>query len=251
MDTIRYHIERCKNRRKNRNFSRKNPEVKLPPDYLIYESFRLHYKKYYNDGMDTAVWLYGLLQNHIELKGVRILDWGCGPGRIIRHLPSVTGPGCEYYGTDTNRRSVNWCSENLPAIRFNHNTMEAKLPYPVCYFDIIYGISVFTHLSEPMHFKWFDELYRILRPGGIMLFTTQGDNFKTILTHKEITAYDNSELVVRGHTTEGHRTYSTFQPAGFMEKLFHNTTILEHIMPEHEEGRVLPQDIWIVRKHEE
>ncbi len=247
-DWLRYYIEKFNNRKINREFKMKNPDVKLPPDYLIYESFRLNYDKYYVDGQRTAVWLSNHLKKHINLNNKRILDWGCGPGRIIRHLPAVIGNGCEFYGTDYNKKSIEWCAQNLKGIHFNINSLEAKLPYPDNFMDVIYGISIFTHLSEQMHYDWYNELYRVLKPNGIMFFTSQGDAFKVKLTDKELTLYNENKLVVRGNVKEGHRTYSAFHPKDFMRKLFDNAEILEHIETKSETGKIPAQDIWIIRK---
>ncbi len=114
--------------------------------------------------------------------------------------------------------------------------------------DIIYGISIFTHLSEQMHYQWYAELYRILKPNGIMLLTSQGNNFRDKLTERELNEYENNQLVVRGKVKEGHRTFSAFHPKGFMLNLFSNAQVLEHIVSEPQKGRGLPQDVWIVRK---
>ncbi len=250
-DYFRFWLEKIRNRKKNRDFLNGNPGVKLPPDYLIYESFQLDYQKYFTDSEETARWLAGLLKKHIELDGVKILDWGCGPGRVIRHLSKFTGPECEFYGTDYNAESIAWCSENLPGILFNRNSLEAGLPYENNFFDVIYGISVFTHLSKKMHFAWFSELLRVLKPGGIMLFTAQGENFRAKLTTNELTVFDEGKLVIRGQTKEGHRTYSAFHPKKFMEELFAPAEILEHIERQPENGGWLPQDVWMLRKKRE
>ena len=247
-DKLRYFLERFKNRKINKEFRKNNPDVKLPPDYLIYESFRLNYTKYYYDGKDTTQWLADYFRKHSDLNGKKILDWGCGPGRIIRHLPEIIGNDCDYFGTDYNPKSIEWCSRNLAGIHFNLNSLKAELPYPDNFFDIIYGLSIFTHLSEQMHFGWFNELYRILKPGGILFITTQGNNFREKLTGSELGKYINGELVVRGKVKEGHRTFSAFHPKEFMMKLFKDCRIEEHIEPEMLQGKVIPQDIWIVRK---
>ena len=231
-------------------FLEKHPEIKLPPDYLLYESFQLNYKKYYSDSVETAQWLAGLLKKHIQLKDIKILDWGCGPGRVIRHLHKFTGDGCVFYGTDYNSKSIVWCSQNLPGIQFNKNRMDASLPYPDNFFNVIYGISIFTHLSRQMHFDWYHELSRVLKPGGIMLITTQGNNFKAKLTSQEIILFNNGELVVRGKVKEGHRTWSAFHPKKFMENLLVNASILEHIEYNPQGYAWLPQDVWIIKKLE-
>jgi ubiquinone/menaquinone biosynthesis C-methylase UbiE len=247
-DYIRFWAEKFRNRKKNRSFLSNNPGVKLPPDYLIYESFQLDYQKYFTDSEDTARWLADLLKKNIELNDVKILDWCCGPGRVLRHLSKFTGPETEFFGTDYNADSIAWCSEYLHGIQFNQNSLKAELPYESNFFDVIYGISVFTHLSEKMHFAWMSELMRVLKIGGIMLFTTQGEIFREKLTTNELTAFDEGNLVIRGHTKEGHRTYSAFHPKKFMEELFAQTEILEHIERKPDNGGWLPQDVWILKK---
>lgn len=250
LDRIRFYYERLKNRKINKDFKRNYPEVKLPPDYLIYESFQINYKKYYTDSIDTTRWLANLFCKYVALKNKRILDWGCGPGRIIRHLPQVIGNGCAYFGTDCNAKSIDWCTRNLSNIKFNNNSLEAELPYPDDFFDLIYGISVFTHLSEQKHHDWYNELHRILKPNGIMLLSTQGDNFKIKLTESELKRYNNDELIIRDKVKEGHRTYSAFHPSRFMERLFSHVEILEHIERKPDNNKWLPQDIWIIKKQQ-
>lgn len=248
-DWIHFYVQRFKNQKNNAAFKKNNPDVKLPPDYLIYESFQIDYTKYYTQGINTAKWVSDYFRKHIDLKDKKILDWGCGPGRVIRHLPPVIGNSCEYYGTDYNKQTIDWCSKNLTKINFNWNSLEAKLPYADNFFDVIYGISIFTHLSEQLHYDWYNELHRILKPNGILFLTTQGDNFKTKLISSEVVRYDNNKLIVRGKVKEGHRMFSAFQPTNFMEKLFNNAEILEHyIEPVNEAENWIPQDVWIIRK---
>lgn len=246
-DKTRFYIQRWKNKKVNREFKTQYPDVKLPPDYLIYESFQLNYEKYYVQSKEGARKLVAHFARHVELKDKKILDWGCGPARIVRHLPELIGNGCSYYGTDYNARSIAWNSENLPEISFHNNSLEAALPYEDNFFDVIYGLSIFTHLSAAMHKDWYNELYRILKPGGILLLTTQGDTYKPKMTSSERSQYEKGELVVRGQVKEGHRIFSAFQPKQFMQQLFANATVLEHIeLPP--VGQWYPQDKWIVRK---
>lgn len=117
--------------------------------------------------------------------------------------------------------------------------------------DIIYGLSIFTHLSEKSHYDWGGELKRISKPGGILFLTTQGNNFKVKLNSSELTKFNDGQIVVRGEVKEGHRTFSAFHPPAFIKQLFHSLDleILEHIERKPPESNGwLPQDIWIIRK---
>jgi ubiquinone/menaquinone biosynthesis C-methylase UbiE len=248
-DWSRYYYHWIRNRSKNNAFKKAHPGLALPPDYLIYESFQMDYKKYYTDSRETAFWIHEMVNDHLHLNpGDRILDWGCGPGRIIRHMPEVFGKEIDFFGTDINPRSIAWCTENLTNIQFNLNGLEAELPYPDQHFSFIWGISIFTHLSEKMHYEWMRELKRILRPGGVLFLTTHGNNFKSIMTTEEIEAFESGKLLERAQTTEGHRTYSAFQPPSFMHALFNGMEICTHLEREPSGSGIIPQDVWVVKK---
>lgn len=246
-DKARYLYFKNKNKAKNREFLKNNPTVKLPPDYLMYESFQIDYDEYFNKSRETAKWLLDYFKKNISIEGIRILDWGCGPGRLIRHIPDFLDGKCEVFGTDYNEKSIEWCKKNLPGIDFRTNTLKAQLPYDDNYFDVVYGISIFTHLSEKMHFEWIDELYRILKPGGILFLTSHGNAFIEKLTETEKDVFLKGELVERGMTVEGHRTFTAYHPELFMEKLFRKMKVLDHVVTPSNGGKA-QQDIWIVQK---
>jgi ubiquinone/menaquinone biosynthesis C-methylase UbiE len=248
LDKLRYVLEKSKNKKLNKKFKKDNPEILLPPDYLMYESFQINYSKYYFGGKTTAEWIFKLVGKHINLSGGKILDWGCGPGRLIRHMPDISNNQSSFYGTDYNKESIHWCKNNIQKVNFNHNNLEAILPYEDNTFDAIYGISIFTHLSKEMHFNWFNELKRVLKPGGVILITTQGKNFRPKLIGKEKKKFDQGELIVKGNVKEGHRTYSAFHPDPFLKLLFKDVHILDKIVISPKGKDYLPQDRWLLKK---
>lgn len=241
-DHLRFLWLRSKNRNINRNFRKKYPDVVLPPDYLMYESFQLDYEKYYLNGLKTAEWLASHTMKHKNLDGASILDWGCGPARVIRHLPGLIN-GASFYGTDYNRQSIAWCSSNFTDIYFHTNDLMPDLVYEKEMFDLIYGISIFTHLSKEAHEAWLIELTRVLKPGGILFLTLHGNSFRGKLTLPEIRQYDADQLVVRGQVTEGHRTFAAFHPVNWVRIWTLSLTVLEHIP-----GGPGEQDVWILKK---
>jgi SAM-dependent methyltransferase len=245
-DKARYHLHYWNSFRKRRKFRLENPGIKLPPDYLIYESFKLDYRKYYYGGRETARWIVETLGKHIPLENASILDWGCGPARVARHLPGLLPGTCRILGTDYNPETVRWDRANIPGVDFSLNHTEPPLPFPDRNVNAVYGISIFTHLSEKLHHQWFAELVRITKPGGIILLTLQGMAFAGKLTPGEKELFERGRLVVRGHTRIGHRTWSAFQPEQFVRKLAKGHEIVGFEQGSMMNGQAA-QDVWIIR----
>ncbi|MCE4064213.1 class I SAM-dependent methyltransferase [Chryseobacterium gleum] len=249
-DQIRFYYTWLKMYKKNKQFRSLHPHIKLPKDYLMYESFLLDYDSYYNGGKVTAEWIISLInKHHKQIKHLKILDWGCGPGRVIRHMPTLLEESNQFFATDYNEDSINWCSKNIHHVDFSKNKLSPPLSYENDFFDIIYGISIFTHLSEKMHIEWIKELRRVLKKDGILIVSLQGNNFKLKLTSTELKEFTNGKLVVRGNTKEGHRMYSAFHPETFVKCLFKDFTILNHIVYSDDLAKKnIPQDIWVLKK---
>ncbi len=249
LDKAKYYFHYFKNRKFNRRFKAEFPNVVLPPDYLMYESYRLNYRKYFLGGRDNALWLKEHFEKHTNLQNKNILDWGCGPARVIRHLPEVFTENCNFFGTDYNSQTIKWCSENIQTAKFAHNGINPPLHFENDFFDLIYGISIFTHLSEKNHKDWFDELIRVSKKGAILLLTSQGNAFKEKLTSTERNRFEQGVLITRGKVKEGHRVYSAFHPPAYIKKLFGSQVeILEHI-PGEKKHWGIGQDAWIIKKN--
>lgn len=106
----------------------------------------------------------------------RILDFGCGWGRIMRFFLKDVGED-NLYGVDVNPEMIDTCLKSM-----KYGTYGVVNPLPPLEFqpgslDIIYAYSVFSHLAEPVHLKWIEEFSRILKPGGIIVVTTQARSF--------------------------------------------------------------------------
>ena len=248
-DYTRFQLMRIRNRKQNQLFRKQHPGVILPPDYTLYESFQMDYGKYYVGGREDAEWIISLAKPYCNLSNGRILDWGCGPCRILRHFPELLGPANEYYGTDYNLDTILWCKANLKGIAFSNNQINPPLPFRNDHFDLIYGISIFTHLSKENHFHWSDELYRILSPVGVLIVTTHGEAFLERLTEDEQAIFGRGELVSRTKVKEGHRMYAAFHPPSFIKHVFVQSgfSILRHIPGSKVNDDFIQQDVWILK----
>jgi SAM-dependent methyltransferase len=108
----------------------------------------------------------------------RVLDIGCGIGRVAFALKDVLSPNGSYHGFDIDARAVRWCVENItprdPRFRFTHveaKPIDARFPSEDANFDFAFATSVFTHLSMDESLHYFREAHRVLRPGGIFVAT--------------------------------------------------------------------------------
>lgn len=101
-----------------------------------------------------------------------VLDWGCGAGRLTRHLTRLCAGAV--HGADIDADNVGWCAANVPTARFATAPLLPPLPYDDASFDLIVGISVFTHLDEPTQHAWLGELRRVARPNALVLVSVHG-----------------------------------------------------------------------------
>jgi SAM-dependent methyltransferase len=102
-----------------------------------------------------------------------VLDWGCGCGRMTRYFRGMQRPAIT--GVDVVGDSVEWCRRNLPFGSFETIPLSPPTPLPPSSFDLLIGISVFTHLRQANQLEWLAELHRLARPGAILLMTVHGD----------------------------------------------------------------------------
>jgi SAM-dependent methyltransferase len=102
----------------------------------------------------------------------RILDWGCGCGRLARYFENERG--ISVTGADVDPDAVSWCAENLKFGHFQTIPLHPPTEFAKGSFDLIYGMSVFTHLREQAQYEWLEELRRIAAPEAVLLMTTHG-----------------------------------------------------------------------------
>jgi SAM-dependent methyltransferase len=111
----------------------------------------------------------------------RILDFGCGCGRVLRFVENGPLSG-KFFATDIDEEAISWCRNNLASLAtFSRNGDQPPLEFGRDSFDLILAISVFTHLPEVLELSWLSELQRIAKPGAILLLTVHGEGlFSTV-----------------------------------------------------------------------
>ncbi len=105
-------------------------------------------------------------------SGSRVLDFGCGNGRLLNILKEKN---IQYFGVDVSQKLVNLAKEKYPQFSGNitKNSGEAKLDFPNGFFDAVISVAVFHHLPDKnFRLETAKELYRLTAPGGRIIITT-------------------------------------------------------------------------------
>jgi SAM-dependent methyltransferase len=126
----------------------------------------------------------------VELCGLtpreRVLDAGCGIGRLARPLAAYLGPRGSYTGFDVDAQGIAWCREryaHLPGFAFTHadlrnrrynpggggDPLAFRFPYDDASFDVAVMASLLTHLVAPEARHYLAETRRVLAPAGRLL----------------------------------------------------------------------------------
>lgn len=141
-----------------------------------------HYE-YWLSGLSDCMKISAAAKKHgIKLtKKSRILDFGCASGRVLRHFAAYTN--VDTWGCDISENHVRWCNQFLPPnAKVFQNTSLPHLQIEDNFFDVVYAMSVFTHI-EAFETSWLCELHRVLKPGGIVYTTIHDERSWESMPH--------------------------------------------------------------------
>ncbi|MCP4699046.1 MAG: class I SAM-dependent methyltransferase [Gammaproteobacteria bacterium] len=182
-------------------------KLPLPPEDL---RVRVHGDKDISEFNQTGKMVSLEIAMAVQLASIqlgddsRILDFGCGCGRVVRWLHTLH-ENSSFYGTDIDSQAISWCQEHLSYIgEFSSNNEWPPLPFPDEFFDFIYSISIFTHLPEDMQFSWLEELQRVTKKGSYLLLTVHGEEIFQTASEKEKNSFKkNGFYYLVGEGTNG------------------------------------------------
>jgi SAM-dependent methyltransferase len=246
-EQVRSLLQFIKSYRKIRNFKKINPNFILPPWGISYDAYAgLNPQDYLNLGIFHAKKITSFIKKYNYQDKLVVCDWGCGPMRVLRHLPDSIGAGHEFIGLDYNRKTIDWAKSSFPDISFKLNNLNPPLPLGDDSVDVIYCISVFTHLSEGVFRAYVDDIYRSLKKGGILIATLHGDRNSINLIKSELDQYNKGQFVVRDKVEEGKRIFASYHPQPFVRDAFSQFSVEEH--DDSNDAWNFQQDWWVFKK---
>jgi len=114
-----------------------------------------------------------LLPEDWHWTGKRVLDFGCGAGRVLRHFSAQAG-NAQFVGCDIHAPSIAWIEEHLsPPFEAFVNRDAPPLTQPDSSFDLVYASSVFTHITDEWS-GWLLDLHRVLKDDGLLMVSVLG-----------------------------------------------------------------------------
>jgi SAM-dependent methyltransferase len=232
----------------------------VPDPDLVHLTQGLHDPEFYRASilpaaLNTVAYLEAAGLDPDRLRDV--LDFGCGSGRLLVGWHALAGER-RLAGCDINGELIAWAKSNLPHLLDLRVTAPLpRLPYPDRSYDLVFAVSVFTHLSLASQRRWVDEFCRILRPGGAALLTLHGASY---VRHIFPAQPELLERLTRdGHVVtpvgaEGSNQFASLHTRGFVRSLFRNFELAGFFPNGRLGGRRLAyptfmmQDVYVVRR---
>jgi ubiquinone/menaquinone biosynthesis C-methylase UbiE len=115
-----------------------------------------------------SIQLYHRIATQADLRGLRVLEVGCGHGGGASYLTRTLRPA-SYTGLDVNPAGIAFCRKrhHVPGLDFVRASAE-KLPFPDQSFDAV--INIESSAAYPHFSRFLTEVARVLRPGGHLLY---------------------------------------------------------------------------------
>jgi SAM-dependent methyltransferase len=147
------------------------------PERIARTSGNKQYWKYRVTGYTVAAQLQKLLKTYFQRPLAsfdHVLDWGSGCGRLTQSLLSHA-PELRITGVDIDRNNVDWCQCHVHGARFLHCDLLPPLDLDRESVDLLIGVSVITHQTLEVQRAWRDELARVMKPGGVLILSFNGE----------------------------------------------------------------------------
>jgi 2-polyprenyl-3-methyl-5-hydroxy-6-metoxy-1,4-benzoquinol methylase len=157
---------------------------------------------------------------HSHFKQGKVLDVGCGAGYLIGKLKRM---GFEVSGCDLSEQVKGIIEDEF---EFRVGSF-GSLPFKTGMFDVVVAVDVIEHVSLDEFNKGLQECYRVLRPGGMVVFGT--DNGEVFAANMQLCP----ECLTMYHPCQHLTAWTEETLLNALSTIFCRVTMVEHRMHNH------------------
>jgi len=125
-------------------------------------------------------------------SSTKVLDFGCGAGTqlmpMTRHFPDA-----QFFAVDVDPSSIEFVRKSYPRVDAYTSSFMPPLKFADGEMDLVYSASTFSHFDLPTQRAWLKELFRITKPGGLVLPTMDGSR-SLALYFSKVSRTDKKEV---------------------------------------------------------
>ena len=189
------------------------PGTPLPPRRLRARAGAAGAHAFAEGGRQAAGELAGLVRaaGRDPARLGAVLDLGCGPGRVLPHFARLA-PVAACVGCDVDEAAIDWAARHHRGLGWSLTSFHPPLPYATARFDLVYAISVFTHLDRGLAAMWLAEVRRVLAPGGLALLSVHGPHaFEQFRNGSAATSWCSPAVFQRGPLAPGEFVFAPYR----------------------------------------
>lgn len=129
---------------------------------------------YYSVGNESANNLISILRSlDVEPRGLSLLEFASGYGCVSRHLAKMKEQ-FSLASSDIHPQALEFMRTSLGIEKVIASANDPKQFQCGEQFDVVFALSFFSHMPQSTWGRWLKTLYEHVRPGGYLIFTTQG-----------------------------------------------------------------------------
>jgi len=186
------------------------------------------------------------------------LDLPCGHGRVLRWLQSKLDPA-GISACEIDRQAADFCAAEFGVKALYSSDDPRQIKFPNRY-DLIWLGSLFSHLGPDTSFALFARFVDALNPGGLMVFTTQGES---CFVNPGLAGYSKRFPAIEAQLRESYARYgychTPYKPGGYYGMAIYSEDYIKNTMAERFPGQVRlarfaargwdnHQDVWSFQK---
>jgi SAM-dependent methyltransferase len=126
---------------------------------------------YFGDGANSAKKLFDLMARHGGWERPSVLEFASGYGCVTRHL--VKNKEIDLFSSDIHEQAIDFLTDKIGAKAILSASVPENFSTPQ-QFDVVFALSFFSHMPIATWARWLVRLTQATRPGGLIIFTTQG-----------------------------------------------------------------------------